>query len=199
MVCPKCNTPNEPNFQFCSVCGEPLNENAVLIEAQRKSVAREHLLSHTFRIVIGLIGLWLIKTILLDLSFVKELRIPELPISISNIILIIIFLIVLTLIFLFARTVSILWPIAFPKAKEAGSVWVTLLVVIALRIVYKILKPILQELTTETEPVMILQLVLLLVAIVLLFGAGVIIYRAIPRWFASIKEDWKRFDSSIQK
>ena len=119
--------------------------------------------------------------------------------TISSIILIIIFLIVLTLIILFARIVSILWPIAFPKMKEAASLWVALLVVIGLGIVYKILKPILAQLTAETEPLMILQLVLLLVAIVLLFSAGVIIYRAIPHWFASIKEDWNRFDSSLEK
>lgn len=190
MNCPHCNTPNDPSHQYCINCGKPLHEPPSPNSTSNQQYSRDQLSAHTFQIIVSLIGLWLINTILTGLSFVEELVIPDLPLSVSLLISLIVLLLVFFLLIRFARAIAAYWPFAFPRLREAGSVINALLTVIILGIAYRIFKPIVLQISRDPEPLMILQIILLLIAVVLVFRAGLFVYHAIPNWYKNLKEDW---------
>jgi hypothetical protein len=197
--CPYCNTPNDPSNQYCENCGKPLHDVPFQGGVMDTSTARDHLLAYTFRLVIGLIGLWIINTVLVSLGFVKELRIPQLPIPVMTLITLVVLLFVFSFLLIYARLVTNLWPLAFPRAREVNSIWIALITIILLNLAYLILKPIILQISSDDVPMMILQLIFLLVAIVMVFRVVMIIYRAVPSWYIRIKEDWSRIENNIIK
>lgn len=201
MICPICQTTNDPSSQFCQKCGTSLRNNQI-----SKAEARNILLLSTFKVLVSVFGLWLIKVILLDLDFVQEISIPKLPISVPTIIGLIILLVIFFLLFQYIGIVTSFWRSAFPLVKEADALFIALLWLILLGIAYKIIKPLVQminfEISTNTAAnvgntsILILQLMFVLVALVLVFRAGLVIYYALPGWYVSIRESWKNHNLS---
>ena len=190
MNCPHCNSMNDPSNQFCEKCGKPLHstENAPGIIDSR--VAKDYLFAHTFRLIISLLGLWIIYVVFGNLGFVKELSIPDVPIEISSIITLITLTIVFFLLIGYSRTLAALWPLAFPRAVDVGTLWNAIIYLVSLGIVYRILKPIIQLFSPDPELLMLFQLLLLIIAMIIVFRAGIILYHAIPFWYERIKEEW---------
>jgi hypothetical protein len=199
MNCPNCNTPNEATAKYCKQCGNPLSDNPNQGDTFSISNARDHLFSATFRIVISLIGLWLVNTILVSLKYVKELQIPQLPFPVSVLITLIVMLFIFFLLLHYAQEVAQLWKVGFPGAREASNVWIALITIILLNVAYQVLKPIVQLISTDNVPTMILQIAFLLVAIVVVFRVVIVIYKIIPTWYFRIKNAWNRIDKEIQQ
>ncbi len=192
MNCPYCDTPNDPSNQFCVHCGRSLHEAPAQATSDRSPDAKNYIFVHTFRIIVSLFGLWIINTILVGLNFIKELSIPQLPIRVTALITAFIVLIVIILLITYIRMFADAWPAAFPRLREAGSVFTALLSIVVLAVIYSFLKPILPIFTDQREPLMILQIALLIIAVILLFRAAAIVYHAIPLWFERLKQDWQR-------
>lgn len=195
MNCPVCHALNDPSSQFCQTCGAQLQINSI-----SKNEARERLFLSTFRLVLGVLGLWIIKTVLINLDFVQEVNIPDFPISVSTLVVLVILVIVAFLLIGFSGMLSSHWEIAFPGISDIEHLGKAVIWLILLGIAYKILKPFVQMINFDPDPgvttssgsmaILILQLILILVAIIVVFRAGVIFYHAIPLWFGKIKETW---------
>lgn len=201
MNCPNCGVMNDANNQFCQNCGTSLIQSSEKVVIDRTKSARNNVLSHSFRFLICIFFLWIVKATLTSLGFVKELHIPNFPLSIMTIISIAILLMLLALLIGYSRVVALYWPQAFPNYQEAGSFWTAVIYLIILGLVYKILKPLLQIIRFDTgsistqsasnfEQILILQLLLLVISVVVIFRAGTIIYYAIPRWYQKFREEW---------
>lgn len=195
MNCPACHAPNDPSSQFCQTCGTQLQINCI-----SRNEARERLLLSTFRLVLGVLGLWIIKTVLINLDFVQEVTIPDFPISVSTLVVLVILVIVAFLLIGFSRTLSSYWEVAFPGVSNVEHLGIAVIWLILLGIAYKILKPFVLMINFDPGPgvtttsgsmaILILQLILILMAIVVVFRAGVLLYHSIPLWFEKIKETW---------
>jgi len=201
MNCSNCGVMNDANNQFCQNCGTSLVESSPNIIINRSKAAKDYLLSYSFRFLISVFGLWLIKATLTSLSFVKELHIPDFPISIFDIISLVILLVLIALIIGYGRVISIYWSQAFPKYQEATSLWIAIIGLILLGCFYKLFKPLISMIIFDTssmssmnsnfsEPIFILQLVLLVIAVVIIFRAAATIYYAIPKWYRNIHDEW---------
>jgi len=143
---------------------------------------------YTLRTIVILIGIWILKLILVSLPFFKELSIPDFPLRIIQIVNIFISFVVIAFLINFALGISKYWPLEFPKAQEAGTVFSMFILLIALIISYGTLKDVLEALIFEPEPVLILQIIFLLIAIVLLLRAALVVYQALPRWLVNFKK-----------
>lgn len=207
MNCPNCGVMNDANNQFCQNCGKSLVDTSPDFMINRSKAAKDILLSHSFRFLISVFSLWIIKATLTSLSFVKELYIPDFPISIVVIISLVILVILIALIIGYGRVISTYWPEAFPKYHEANSLWIAIIGLILLGCFYKLLKPLISLINFDTsstsslnsntyEPILILQLVLLAIAVVIVFQAAASIYYAIPKWYQNIREEWFRLQKN---
>ena len=183
--CPKCNTPNDPSNQFCMNCGAELKRSGT--NSSANVTAQGYLGLATFRFFISLIGLWLLNTIIQGLSFVKELTIPDFTFGVQNLITVVIFLLAVMVLIAFANSINYLWKRAYPTFAEAGGMLVSILYLILVSVVYKVGKLILLQVTTDHEPLMIAQVVLTLIALIILFRVGLILYHVLPIWYARMQ------------
>lgn len=200
MNCPNCNTPNDSANQFCVNCGQPLGEQistpaqspAVQSPAiQPPAIARsvsELLQVLTIRMVVILLGLWLLKVVLNWLPFIKELRIPNSPLPVPTIINTIVFLIIIVWLISYSRMLWVLWPQALPRYREAGSFLVMLIYLITLVVLYNAARPLVLTFAPGTEALTILQVVLFIIALFLLIYAIVVVYQRLPFWLPAIRQ-----------
>ena len=209
MNCPICTTENEPTNEFCINCGTRLQE--IVGETnpgeQRPAppppppppptpppqpMARslsELLQVLTIRMVVILIGLWLLKVILNWLPFIKELRIPDLPLATTTIIDTIVYLIIIVLLISYSRMLWVLWPRVLPRYREAATFLVMLIYIIILVVLYLAIQPIIRALVPRPAEILtVLQLVLFVTALFLLVYALVIAYQRLPFWIPSVRQ-----------
>jgi len=159
MHCPYCNSPNDPSNRFCASCGKPLHGQASPPSSATNEPAyspRAILGIQTARLLLSLLGLWLLKAILTGLPFVEELHIPEVDISTPSIISSLIYLVIVIVLVKYASLLSRLWPQAFPGYPQAASVWVAIVYLIVLAMAYNSSKPIFQAVTTDAQLMMIM-------------------------------------------
>jgi hypothetical protein len=208
MNCPKCETPNDPENEFCINCGQPLQEStseaapppirtqppppmapiAPIPQPMARSVP-ELLQVLTIRMVVILVGLWLLKVILNWLPFIKELRIPDSPLAVSIIINTIVYLIIIGLLVSYSRMLWVLWPQVLPRYKDAATFLVMLIYIIILIVLYFAAEPLIRALASNpTEIITVLQIILFALALLLLVYALVIIYQRLPFWLPSVRE-----------
>jgi len=143
----------------------------------------------TIRMVVILIGLWLLKAILNWLPFIKELRIPDSPLATTTIIDTIVYLIIIGLLISYSRMLWVLWPQVLPRYREAATFLVMLIYIIVLVVLYLAIQPIILGLVTRPSQVLtVLQIVLFVAALFLLFYALVIVYQRLPFWLPSVRQ-----------
>ena len=206
MNCPNCNAENEPTNEFCINCGTPLQEsvNDTVPPVQRvfppqtpqppppQPMARsvsELLQVLTIRMVVILVGLWLLKVILNWLPFIEELRIPDLPLAVTTIIDTIVYLIIIGLLVSYSRMLWALWPQVLPRYREAATFLVMLIYIVVLVVLYLAIAPLIRALVTRPMEILtILQLVLFIAALSLLVYALVIVYQRLPFWLPSVRQ-----------
>jgi hypothetical protein len=192
MNCPNCYTYNEPGNQFCISCGQLLtaaNSATTPIAAatgpgQR---ARQLLGVQTLRIVFGLLLLFLFYRVLVNLSFVENLAIPDFPLTATAIIRSLTYLIALVLLLGYAQTLRDLWPQAFPKWSAITPVLTALLYVAVIAAVYSAIASPLLVLTRESDAVLVLQVVLLILAVFILGTAWMSFYSEMPGWLGNLR------------
>lgn len=188
MNCPHCNTPNDPSNQFCMSCGKPMKADATLA-ANRPAVSPSEWLGIlTIRLVAALFGLWILNKILTQLSFVKELKIPDFDVTPASIISAVLFLVMILLLLGFARLLGVLWPRTFPKAPEAVLIWNAIIYLIVLSVGYTALRPVIQGFFDEPEVLMVFQIVLVVIALLIVIRPSIVIYKALPTWLVHLRD-----------
>jgi hypothetical protein len=103
----------------------------------------------TSRLVIGLLLVWLIRTILINLSFVEGLRLPEVPFAVEAIITFVAYVIVLILLLGYAQSLQSLWPRAFPRLASLTPALTAIIYVLALSAAYSVLVPLITSLVND--------------------------------------------------
>jgi hypothetical protein len=191
MICPKCKTQNADNNHFCSTCGTKLNPKKVG-ELPQPNASSNELIMHTLRLIIMLIVVFVLKTILVALPFIKDLVIPNFNISTVNLVNIFSSLIIFVFLIVYAISLKDMWPRNLPSVPELGDVVSILVYLISLVIVYDSIKRILESLIIEGDPVTILQIVTLLIAVGLIVWAGLITYKYLPEWMERIRVSFSR-------
>jgi membrane protease subunit (stomatin/prohibitin family) len=201
MNCPNCNTQNDPDNQFCVNCGQLLGESTATkgqpqiepapIPARPPGIARsvpELLQILTIRMLVILLGLWLLKVVLNWLPFIKELRIPNSPLSVATIINTIVFLIIIVWLISYSRMLWVLWPQALPRYQEAGSFLVMLIYIVILVVFYNAARPLVVTFAPDTEALTVLQVALFIIALLMLIYAIVVVYQRLPFWLPAIRQ-----------
>jgi hypothetical protein len=184
MVCPRCKNENVDTAVFCIHCGYDLHQTT---KAANLSSGAYFLLM-TIRFVIAIFAVWVLKEILVNLSFVKDLVIPNFPLTIITMINLVFLTIMIMLIVGFAGLLVRMWPKVFPKFVEAGRAINIILYLIILSVVYDALRPVFASVFGTSTALLILQIVLVAVALILVFLVGIILYRSLPAWLNYLRQ-----------
>lgn len=187
MQCPNCQTENVDGSRFCISCGQSLNEAAsgtvVPTPIAPSRSAAERLGVATAQAVLGLLGLWLLMRVLLRLSFLRELRFPDVAITGEEIVRSLVFLVAILVLLSFANTLRRLWAAAFPAWRPLTSVLVGLIYVLALSMLFTAVRAPLTELVDDSDLILAVRTLLAVAALVLLATAWIRFYRTIPNMF----------------
>lgn len=192
MNCPNCNTVNDSGSRFCISCGEPL-----LISADSPAASQpfarspRHLLGIvTARVLIGLLLVWILRAILINLAFVETLRFPEVPLTAPQLVTMLTYLVAIVLLLGYARSLRSLWAQAFPKAAAFAPALTAIIYVLVLSAVYATLLPLFSAFIDDSADfILTLRIILLILAIILLGWAAKVIYDALPGWLSTVHFD----------
>lgn len=186
MICPRCSKENEETAEFCIHCGFTLRKPA---EGKAQTLSSgTYLLIMTLRFLLAVFGLWILKEVLINLSFIKEVTIPNFPLTVITIINLIFFVLMILLIFGFAALVARMWPKVFPGYQEGGKAINVILYLILLSITYQALRPMAASFLADVSGLMVLQVVLSVIALILVLWVAIILYRALPGWLNNIRQ-----------
>jgi hypothetical protein len=139
--------------------------------------------------LLSLIGLWILRTILVNLDFVTELAIPELKVDVATIISGIFYVLVLVVLARFARILTRLWPEAFPSHRQVVLVWHAMLYLIVLSAVYDVSRPIFAQLDADPEIFTLWQVLLVILALVISIWVCAVVQRCLPGWLLALRTD----------
>lgn len=192
MNCPNCNAYNEPGSQFCINCGYSLasvtaGSGGASASTSGEERARQLLGIHTLRLVFGLLVLFIFYRVLINLSFVETMRIPDFPFTVVEIIRAIVYLVALVLLIGYVQSLRSLWPRAFPKWSSFTALLAALIYVAIIAAAYQAIARILFEITEEPDAVLVLQVVLLVLALLVLGAAWVTFYSEMPGWLRNLR------------
>ncbi len=187
MECPKCKSENEEGSQFCLNCGEQLSPTATTVSQPLARSPRQLLGILTLRAFLSILGLAVFRAILIRLPFTQGVRIPNFPITIEAIISSVIYFIALLIIITYARSLSVLWPQAYPRYVEAGTFLSALVYIGVLVAGYYAFLPLIVVLGAGPELVSWFEIALLIISIALLAWAGIALYRFLPSWLSSLR------------
>jgi hypothetical protein len=144
----------------------------------------------TGRLFIALILVWLFRSILVNLSFVEGLILPDVPFTAPEIITFLAYLIAFVLLLGYTQTLRSHWAAAYPQLASLTPALVVIIYVILLSFAYRALLPIILTLADDPRDfVLALRVVLAVLALILLFWAGKVIYDALPAWLSGIRFD----------
>jgi hypothetical protein len=167
-------------------CGQALpTEGAELSE--RSLSSGKALYIATGQAIISIIVIYLLRSVLLHLSFVQDLQIANWDITVPEIISTITYLLILVILVIFARSLSYLWPQAFPGYRGLGIVLTSIVYVIGLSVIYSMLKPIFIRFIGEPEALFYLCVLLTLIALFLLGRALIVVYQSLPAWLDNLR------------
>lgn len=186
MLCPSCNTENPVNTMYCMNCGANL-QNTEAGSVTAANPAGHAIYIATGQTLVAVIMLFLLRSILTGLSFVREIQIPDWRITVPDIISIVMYLLVLLVLLNYARLLGYHWPRAFPRYVGIGMVLTAILYLIALSVTYSMLKPLFFQFFSDPEPILILRVFLALIAIFLVGRAALVVYHSTPIWLDNLR------------
>jgi len=183
MNCPNCNTPNEPNNAFCENCGYALTatnqSGGGISPGQSLGII-------TVRLVIAILGVWIIRSLLSGLSFIEGLLIPDTSMTGVTIVNALAYIVIIVLLVAYARDLGQLWPRAFPTYPELGSLLVALVYTVILAAIYAGLRPFLIEFLPDREVLLIIQALLAFFVLIIVFRAAFIAYQGLSPWLTRL-------------
>lgn len=189
--CPNCNSQNSPGSRFCINCGQTLSgqpESSGVKQLPYTKMHRRQLWEATARLLITLILTWLLRSILVNLSFIEALVIPDFPFSAEQIISFIFYVIVFWLLIKYTQTIQIHWEPVFPHLASLTQPLVITVYVILLSLAYRALLPIIVTLVDDpVDLLLVLRVILAILAIILLSWVGKSIYDALPGWLSRLR------------
>lgn len=184
-TCPRCNTPNASTSQFCITCGAPLG--SATPQPYVAQSARQWLGVMTGRIVISVLGLWFIRMFLVRFSFIQNLYLPDVSMSVADIISMLIFLLIAVLLFIYAIDLIRVWPIVFPQFRELGLGLAGLVLLLFLTELFFAIQPLFTSVFYDVpDALLVIQLILTFIALVIVGWAFFTIYKALPAWLATL-------------
>jgi len=201
MICPnpKCKKKIADDSQFCPYCGTEIVQNKVdklsqnkVVEPPQPNQSSNELILHTLRLIIMIIVVFVLKAILLALPFIKDLVIPNFTITTVNLINIFTNLIIFVFLIIYGISLKDIWPKSLPSIPELGDVASIFVYLISLVVIYDSIKRVLESLFIESDPVTILQIATLVIAVGLISWAGFITYRYLPEWMDKIRISFTR-------
>ncbi len=186
MICPHCNTDNPAENIYCMNCGRLLSAQAT--EAGGNNLSpRRALFFAAGQTLIIVILLYIFRSILLGLAFIKELQIASWQITASEIVSIVMYLLILVALLIFARSLVYLWPQSFPRYANLAVVLTAILYIIGLSLVYSMVKPLFLRFISEPEPLLYTRIFLAVAAICLAGWALFVAYQSLPSWMESVR------------
>lgn len=184
MICPYCNTRNDPGFQFCLNCGKQL------VQGEAAPVgANRGLWLDTVRLVVMLFALWIARAILVALPFVREVNIPNFPLRVPDLISLVIYLGIIFLLVTYAASFPRLWRAAYPRFSSAAGVITALIYLFLLGQIYRAVQPLIAQLNLIPEALALVQVLLLVFALALVLRALLILNRELPGWLSRLTSD----------
>ncbi len=193
MNCPHCGTPNDPASVFCIKCGQALKEGsappAAPGTATVQTLSAAGLLGvYSTQAIVGLLVLLFFRSILVQLPFTQDFRLPDVRISTPVIITVVVYLIAIVILLSFARMLGGMWPQAFPRQAFLAPALTSLIYVAVLAAVYTAAKePLVAFSSGDATLMLAVQGFCLVVAFILLVRSGVIIYQYLPAWLTSLR------------
>jgi hypothetical protein len=125
----------------------------------------------------------------LNATFFDNRALVGLPLTITEIITSLVYLIVLIVLVVYAQALWSAWPQTFPRSASFTPVPPALVYVVALIVLHLALARPLLVLTESPDPVLLFQILLFGTAIILLGWMLVVTYRFLPAWLASLRLD----------
>jgi len=187
MKCPKCQTENEEGSQFCLSCGAQIGAAAARAAQPLARSPRQLLGIMTLRAFLSIVGLVVIRAIVLRLPFTQGVRITGAPFTVETLISAVIYFIALLILVAYARSLSVLWPRAYPRFVEAGTFFSALVFIGVLVAAYYAFLPIVYALGAGPEVISWIEIGLLILSIALLAWAGIALYRFLPSWLSTLR------------
>ncbi|MCI0520799.1 MAG: zinc ribbon domain-containing protein [Chloroflexi bacterium] len=186
MNCPHCNTVNDPANQFCVSCGQPIHiaEGAPPARPAGGLSAGETLSMLTLHLALSLLGVWLLRAVLMGLSFVKQFQIPDFDVPTVSLISALAYLFIILIVINYARSFAVLWPQAVRGYPALGSLLVSFLYIIVLSALYKAFQPFIIELDPDPEMMLFIQGVLIVLALFILGRAFLLAYQGLAPWLS---------------
>jgi hypothetical protein len=142
----------------------------------------------TARLGIGLLLVWLARTVVVRLPFTRGFNLSNAPLSSVEIINSIAYLIALGLLLHYARVLRALWPQVFPRRAPFASALTAIVYLGALVAAYFALERPVNVFAAETG-LLLLQAIAFVLAVILVMRAGLISYQYLPLWVAGMRFD----------
>ena len=189
-ACPKCGRQNEAGSQFCIQCGTTLTgitpadlPAGARGRAPMAQSHRELLAAITTRLLVTLFGLWLFTRVLISLTFVRDFFIPDIGMTLEQVIVSLAFLGGILVILLYIPALRATWSRALPGQDALLTVILALVYLVLLSVVFTALRTPLTVLDADEDVFIVLRLVLVLLAVILVSNALRTLYRAAPDWW----------------
>ena len=188
MNCPNCNTPNALGNTFCENCGHSL---ATPSQTPAAISGGQYLGIITVRLVVAVLGIWIIRSLLSGLSFIESLHIPDTSMTGVSIVNALAYLVIIILLVGYARDLGQLWPQAFPTFPELGALLVALVYTGILAAIYAGVRPFLVEFLPDREVLLILQVLLAFFVLIIVARAAFIAYQGLSPWLTRLVSGFK--------
>jgi len=190
MNCPNCHAYNPPGSKFCIGCGKELPANIPTHSTNSQAIARQTLGEQTVRSLLSLFVLYLFYRVLLRLSFVEQLSIPEVQLSGTQISTSLALIVALLVLFAYVRVVRDTWSRAYPIWQGVSGLIIALVYVVMLAMAFSAIRPTVNSLVTNSSDVndilLALRLFAFLVALFVLGTAWRNFYLNTPRWLSNL-------------
>jgi hypothetical protein len=181
---------NESGSRFCINCGQDLGDMVTesSITVSPTGPYRRYLGVTTGQFLIALLLVRLLRSILVNLSFIEGLRLPDVPFTVVQIITFIAYLVAFVLLVIYADALRSHWPRAYPRLAPLTPALTVVIYVVLISLAYRAVLPIILSLVDDPgDFVLLLRIALTVWALVLLSWAGKVVYDAPPGWLSGIR------------